>query len=84
MGSLEEQIRDALHVSLERSPKVARLVRGEAAADDLPDEEIPVVDDWVAALLDFAGVMRESLLTLAAEVDRLKAGHGDASSTQGS
>jgi hypothetical protein len=58
MGS---QIRDALHVSLERSPKVARLVRGEAAADDLPDEEIP-----------FAGVMRESLLTLAAEVDRSK------------
>jgi hypothetical protein len=76
--SLEEEVRQALRVAAERHPKVLSTFSAQAV-DEVPDDAMPGVEEYLAAFLDLAEVVSDAVLRLAAEVDRLNAGQGDAS-----
>ena len=79
MSSVEEEIREAIRLLGERHPQVTDLLSGETVVEELSEDDLPGIDEIVATLMDFADLMRGSVLRLAVEVDRLKAGHDDAS-----
>jgi hypothetical protein len=76
--SVEQDLRKLMDVLIEGHPKVAALARAESAKH-VPADERPDMDEYIALMVEIVRVGRASILRLAAEVDRLKAGQDDAS-----
>jgi hypothetical protein len=78
MESVQQDLRKLMNMLAEQHPKVAALVRAESA-QDIPPDERPDMDEYLALMVEIVRVGRASILRLAAEIDRLKAGQDDAS-----
>jgi hypothetical protein len=76
--SIEQDLRKLMDVLIEGHPKIAALA-GPESVDDVPADQRPDMDEYVALMVEIVRVGRTSILRLAAEIDRLKTGQDDAS-----
>jgi hypothetical protein len=78
MDSVEQDLRKLFAAIAEGHPKLAALVAAESV-DEIPEDERPDMDEYIAVMVEVVRVGRASLLRVAAEIDRIKTGQDDAS-----